>query len=285
MKTATAPRRTPPPRRQPPTRPKAAPSRPRVAFGEITPQGHRIGVFGPGGIGKTTLSATAPGPVAFIDLDDSLPILKPSLGDLDVRRVESIDGWQDVRDVLHGEGWDEIRTMVIDSATKAEELALAWTLANVPHDKQDVRVQRIEDYGYGKGYQHVYETFLSLLGDLDAHVRAGRNVVLIMHDCTATVPNPKGEDYIRWEPRLQSPTSGKASIRLRVREWLDHLLFVGYDVQCEKKHEGKARGSGTRTIYPQEMPYCMAKSRCLRDQVPLVQFDTALWEQMFSNDS
>jgi len=78
-----------------------------------------------------------------------------------------------------------------------------------------VAIRRLEDYGFGKGCQHVYETFLPLLSDLDQHVRAGRNVALILHDCTATVPNPKGEDYIRWEPRLQSPASGKASIRLR----------------------------------------------------------------------
>ena len=29
-------------------------------------------------------------------------------------------------------------------------------------------------------------------------------------------PNPAGEDWLRYEPRLQSPNSGKASIRLRV---------------------------------------------------------------------
>lgn len=255
----------------------------RVAFGAIEPQGHRVGMFGPGGIGKTTLAATAPGPVAFIDLDDSLPILRPSLGELDVRRVGGVAGWQDIRDALHSDGWDDVRTLVIDSATKAEELALEWTLRNVRHEKDGVVIRRIEDYGFGKGYQHAYETFLPLLSDLDQHVRAGRNVVLIMHDCTASVPNPKGEDYIRWEPRLQSPSSGKASIRLRVREWLDHLLYVGYDVESTKN--GKAQGRGTRTIYPQEMPWCMAKSRTLADPVELVQFDTTLWNKLFGNET
>ncbi len=270
MTTATTARRS----SSPPVR--------RVAFGSIEPQGHRIGLFGPGGVGKTTLAATAQGPVAFIDLDDSLPILTPSLGDLEVRRVAGLSGWQDIRDALHSGGWDDVRTIVIDSATKAEELALGWTLKNVPHEKDGVVIRRVEDYGYGKGYQHLYETFLGVLGDLDLHVRAGRHVILIMHDCTATVPNPKGEDYIRWEPRLQNPSSGKASIRLRVREWLDHLLFVGYDVECSKQHNRKAQGHGTRTIYPREMPWCMAKSRSLADQIELVQFDMTLWQQLFT---
>ena len=264
-------------------RPPYGPPVRRVAFGAIEPQGHRVGLFGPGGIGKTTLAATAPGPVGFIDLDDSLPILRPSLGELDIRRVSGIAGWQDIRDALHSDGWDDVRTIVLDSATKAEELALEWTLRNVRHEKEGVVVRRIEDYGFGKGYQHLYETFLTLLSDLDQHVRAGRNVVLICHDCTATVPNPKGEDYIRWEPRLQNPSSGKASIRLRVREWLDHLLYVGYDVESGK--DGKARGHGSRTIYPRELPFCMAKSRTLADPVELVQFDMTLWNKLLADQA
>jgi len=266
-------------------RPPYGPPVRRVAFGAIEPQGHRVGLFGPGGIGKTTLAATAPGPVGFIDLDDSLPILRPSLGELDIRRVSGIAGWQDMRDALHSDGWDDVRTIVIDSATKAEELSLEWTIRNVKHEKDGVVIRRIEDYGFGKGYQHNYETFLTLLSDLDQHVRAGRNVVLICHDCTATVPNPKGEDYIRWEPRLQNPSSGKASIRLRVREWLDHLLYVGYDVECAKHHNGKAQGHGSRTIYPTEMPWCMAKSRTLADPVELVQFDTTLWNKLLADQA
>jgi len=259
-----------------------APARPpvrRVTFGAIEPHGHRVGLFGPGGIGKTTLAATAPGPVGFVDLDDSLPILRPSLGEWDIRRVSGIAGWQDMRDALHSDGWDDVRTIVIDSATKAEELALEWTIRNVKHEKDGVVIRRIEDYGFGKGYQHLYETFVTLLSDLDLHVRAGRHVVLIMHDCTATVPNPQGEDYIRWEPRLQNPGSGRASIRLRVREWLDHLLYVGYDVTTTR---GKARGHGSRTIYPTEKPWCMAKSRTLADPVELVQFDRTLWDTLLA---
>ncbi|MCG3181418.1 MAG: hypothetical protein BIFFINMI_03811 [Phycisphaerae bacterium] len=243
--------------------------------------GHRVVIYGPGGIGKTTLAAIAPGPVAFFDLDDSLAVLRSQLPEELARQINRVGGagdWQAIRDTLHMSGWDEIKTIVIDSATKAEELALAWTLKHVPHEK-GAKIERIEDYGYGKGYQHLYDTFLALLGDLDQHVRAGRNVVLICHDCTATVPNPNGEDWIRYEPRLQSPNSGKSSIRLRVREWADHVLFVGYDVDVK---EGKGKGSGTRTVYPNELPHCMAKSRTLADTIPLVKFDPGLWARLLA---
>jgi hypothetical protein len=160
--------------------------------------------------------------------------------------------------------------------TRAEELCVAHTLATIPHEKGH-RVNRIEDYGYGKGYQFVFDTFLPLLADLDRHCRAGRNVVLVCHDCTTSVPNPAGEDWLRWEPRLQSPASGKASIRLRVKEWADHVLFLGYDVDVDK--EGKGRGSGTRTLWPTELPHCLAKSRTTQDPIA-VEPDKDVWAEI-----
>lgn len=150
----------------------------------------------------------------------------------------------------------------------------------MPHEKGN-KIQRIEDYGFGKGYQHVYETFLTLLGDLDQHTRAGRNVILICHDCTATVPNPAGEDYLRYEPRLQSPTSGKSSIRLRVREWSDHLLFIGYDLSV-KNGKGDQRTGSSRTIYPVERPHCMAKSRTISVPEALNKNDASFWTKLFA---
>ena len=240
---------------------------------------HRVVIYGAGGIGKTTLALFAPGPVAVFDLDESLPILLSQLDghDLDIRLL-SCQTWDDIRDNLHADGWDEIKTIVIDSGTRAEELATAHTLATVP-DQHGQAAKSIESYGYGKGYGHVYDTFMLLLGDLDQHARAGRNVILTCHDCTTNVPNPAGEDWLRYEPRLQSGTSGKASIRLRMRDWADHLFFIGYDIDVREK---KGIGSGTRTIFPNELPHCMAKSRTLDDPIPFDRYSIELWNQLFS---
>ena len=252
--------------------PPAAPAtaRARVNLGGIPEAaGHRVVLYGPGGVGKTTVTTQWPfGPVVFFDLDDSLPRLRPQA---DVQVVNGIETWADLRAALQADGWDAASALVIDSLTKAEELAVAHTLATVPHEKGH-RVQRLEDYGYGKGYQHVFDTFLPLLADLDRHCRAGRHVILVCHDCTANVPNPAGDDWLRYEPRLQSPNSGKASIRLRVREWADHVLFLGYDVDVK---DGKGRGAGTRTLYPCELPHCMAKSRTCQQPMTLT---PELWQ-------
>jgi len=245
-----------------PAPPAAAQAKPKVAFGTLAkPAGHRIVVYGTGGIGKTTLCAALPGPVAFIDLDGSLPVLGPRLAEQglagNIVPVEGVSDWGTLMAALDADGWDAVKTIVVDTATKAEHLALAHTLKTKPTEKGQY-VASIEGYGFGKGYVLVAETFNALMARLDRHARAGRNVALVCHECTATVPNPEGEDWLRYEPRLQNPPSGKASIRLAVKEWCDHLLFIGYDVDVKN---GVARGGGTKTLYASERPHCMAKSR------------------------
>ena len=236
--------------------------------------GHRIVLYGPGGIGKTTLGVMAPGPVVFIDSDESLPRLRTQLTERgwNPPQVAQVNDWQSLRAALQSEGWGDTKTIVLDSITKIEEWAVTYTLDKVKHEKGH-KVDSIEGYGYGKGYQHVFDTFLPLLGDLDRLCRRGVNVLMIAHECVANVPNPEGDDWIRYEPRLQNPTSGKASIRLRIKEWADHVLFLGYDVAVEG---GVGKGSGTRTIYTSELPFCMAKSRTTQGPIPLVEGES-IW--------
>lgn len=267
----------PKPTARPPSAPPPLPAK-KFSFGTLdAAKALRVGIYGPGGIGKTSAACRAPGPVAIFDFDGSLPVLKPTLNGLDVRPVDGVETWSDLRDALHDKAlWNGIRTIVIDSLTRAEQLAIAHTLANVKNDKNQ-SVTSVEAYGFGKGYRHVFETFLPLLADLDRHVRDGRNVVLILHECTATVPNPDGEDYLRWEPRLQAQNNG--NIRLACKEWLDHLLCIRFDVAVNA--DGKASGNGSRTIYPVETPVNMAKSRSLRDPIEYRDGSAELWNQLF----
>lgn len=238
----------------------------KLVFSKIEPKkGLRIGLYGTAGVGKTTLAASMKGNKVFFDLDDSLPILQEQLTPDILQTIQTIkiETWQEILDALDSDGWDGINTIIIDTVTKAEELAQQYMLETIPNEKGKF-VKRIEEYGFGKGYTFLFDTFLPLLAALDRHCKAGRNVVLIMHDCTSTVPNPTGDDYLRYEPRLSNPASGKSSIRLRVREWLDHLFYLGYETLVDEN--GKASG-GQRILIPAERPYCMAKSRRLSQDI------------------
>jgi len=243
-----------------PPQPPKPPSVQSFKFGSFAEKkGQRIVIYGPGGIGKTSLACCAPGKSAMIDADESIPALRSRFAEMGTAVPENVGAtdWDSMRKALQSPGWDGVQNIILDSITKIEEWAVAHTIENVRHEKGQ-KVKSVEDYGYGKGFQFVFDTFLPLLGDLDRHARAGRNVILIAHDCISNVPNPEGDDWIRYEPRLQSPSSGKASIRLRVREWCDQMLFIGYDVVAKDK---KGSGSGTRSLYASELPHCMAKSR------------------------
>jgi len=270
-----------PPKKLPPLPPASQQNKNKVQFAAISKlkKGQRAVLYGPGGIGKTTLACKSPGKVAFIDSDESLEVLKSQLGEQGIELPVLIPAtdWASMLSALQSSGYDSIGTIVLDSITKCEEWSVAWTVANVKHEKGH-KVDSIEGYGFGKGLQFNFDTFMKLLAALDRHVREGRNVILIAHECVSNVPNPKGADWIRYEPRLQSPSSGKASIRYRVKEWADHVLFLGYDVEVDKDGN-KASGHGSKTLYTSELPFCMAKSRTTNQQFDITD-DSNPWDDI-----
>lgn len=215
-------------------------------------------IYGTGGIGKTTLACLAPGKVALADGDESMADLKDEFERIDVPLPLLIPAtnWQTLCDALKSDGWNGIRTIGID-VTVAEEWCIASLLKTVKVGNS--YPTSLEDYGYGKDVRYVYEHFLPLLGHLDRHVRQGRNVLLIAHECKPEEVNPTGQNYLRFEPRLRTSKRGENSIRLRVKEWCSFVGYIAYDASINK--DKKAEGSGTRTMYLTERPSFMAKQR------------------------
>ncbi len=250
-----------------------------ISRGVVGAGGKRIVIYAPGGGGKSTLAALAPDPV-FLDVEEGTKFIN-------VDRIEGPNGervlhtFTDVRECLASLVSSPKKTIVVDSITVLEAWALAHTLETV-RTERGTTAENIESYGFGKGVRHLYDTFLLFMADCDNLVRAGKNVILIAHDCTANVPNPAGEDYIRYEPHLQSPKSGQSSIRNRVIQWADYVLFIGYDVVTK---DGKGRGAGTRTIFTSELPTHIAKSRTQIDNLPFRNAnDGEIWKHICGNN-
>jgi len=264
---ATTTRPAPKPNTKPAAPTPAAPKTFTVSTGPKK-KGQRIVLYGTGGVGKTTLASLARS-VRFIDIDSA------GTAAMDVQRVEGIASFDDVIAALREESlWKGVDTIVVDSATKLEEWAKEWTIANITTDK-GAAVKSIEGYGWGKGYSHLYDTFMLFLAAVDRHVEQGRNVILICHQVVDKVPNPAGDDYSQHQPALQKSNQG--NIRSRVQGWCDHMLFVGYDVAAK---DGKGIGSGTRTIQVVELPAYQAKSRTLRDPIDYPEGSDEVWRAM-----
>lgn len=241
----------------------------------IEKRGKRIVLYAPGGWGKTSIAAMAPGAV-IVDLERRTSHVAEKLAkhNFPLRRVanigltessnpeESIDaaqGFADVRHVLHNyDLWQPGMTVVIDSMTKLEEWCWSWVVRNIKGDR-GVQVNEIEGYGYGKGYTYGFEQMTKVLQDLDVLSGRGVHSILICHDCVANFDDPaQVGEHKRYEPRLYRSGSGNTDTRLRVREWADGVFFGTYDMKREK--DGRVVGQGTRVIYTQERPGFMAKS-------------------------
>ena len=281
MTTATTSPRRPPPQRSQASAAPAPTSGSFAVAGGTTRKARRVVLYGTGGIGKSTLAAQ----IRDVEIEPLFLDLEGGTQDMDVQRVAPPGGqWTFplVRSALQStELWTPKRAAVIDSGTKAQELAVAHLLATVKTQSNNA-AHSIEDYGYGKGYQHLFEQMCLLLADMDRLAERGVNVVLICHDSRANVPNPMGPDYLRYEPNLYHSTTGKSSVRERVKEWCDDLLFIAYDLNVK---DGKASGSGTRAIYTQETPMFLAKCRALAGDYVFAPGDSQIWKDLFGKDS
>lgn len=210
-------------------------------------------LYGPEGIGKTTLASQFPKPV-FIDLENGSDTM-------DVARTDTPKSFNDVLNLMTLIQTEaEFQTVVIDTADKLEQLVTAHVL-------EAHHLNSIEDAGYGKGYTYIAEEmtrFLRKCGDL---IDAGKNVVIVAHAAMRKFEQPDEMGaYDRWELKLS-----KKSAPL-VKEWADMVLFLNYKttVITDDKTKSKKAMGGKRVMYTTHHPAWDAKNRFgLDDMLPM----------------
>lgn len=244
----------------PPKQP-AAPKRmalDKLLKGKIE-QPRRILLYGTEGIGKSTFAASAPAPI-FVGPEDGT-------SQLDVTRFPKPLAWPDVLEAVRTLTNDEhaFKTFVLDTADAAEPLL--WAHMCERDSQPGKTIRDVEDYGYGKGYQKAldeWRVFLSMLERLRA--ARGMHVILLAHAQIKPFKNPQGEDFDRYELKLNAKAGGL------LKEWCDAVLFANYETFAVKDEKKRVRGvsSGARIICTERTAAYDAKNRYgLPESLPL----------------
>ncbi len=212
----------------------------------------RIVLYGPEGIGKSTLASKFPNPV-FIDTEGGTD-------HLDVHRIEKASSWVHFKAQLKEFNTNQsgYGTLVIDTVDWLEIMCSEYVCQT--HNQQS-----IEGFGYGKGYTYLAEEwgrFLNCLTDIQSKAV---HVILVGHAHMRKFEQPdEAGAYDRWELKLSKKCAPIT------KEWADMVLFLNYktfvvDVDGKKKVQG-----GERVMYTTHNPCWDAKNRSdLKQELPL----------------
>ena len=134
------------------------------------------------------------------------------------------------------------------------------------------RCERIEDYGFGKGYAHAMQYWRQLRDSLNEITARGIMVCSIAHSAVVRVEPPDLDGYDKYQTRLNKHADAMWS------HWHDAVLFANYKVTTisagPSKKPGETRkrghGSGERILHTVDRPAWFAKNRYkMPDTLPM----------------
>jgi hypothetical protein len=183
----------------------------------------RVVIYGPEGVGKSTLASKFPKPL-FFDAESGTK-------SLDVDRV-TIESYAELIHSLEQFSKDTMgyKTIVIDTIDWVEMMMMESLCA-------EHRLNSIEEFGYGKGYTHLAEKTQRFLSNLSEFINRGIHILLLGHSVQAKfeLPGQQGS-YDQFTIDLHK------KVLPIVKEWSDDLFFVNWETILKDK-QGDPRGN------------------------------------------
>lgn len=218
-------------------------------------QAPRILIYGPPGIGKTTLASEFPD-AAFLQIEDGTP------GDVELNsfgKLETFDAFMEAMGVLYTED-HQFKTVVIDSVTELERLIYAETCRR-GDDKGNTKAN-IEDFGYGKGYVYAKRIWQEVVDGINA-LRRDRQMTTIMiaHSTVSRFDDPETVSYDRYEIDLHKHSVGIIERDMDAIFLLKSPVTVKTEEQGFNKERARAEGGSTVLIHTIGRPAFVAKNR------------------------
>lgn len=229
----------------------------------------RVVLFGQEGVGKSTFAAGAPDPIFLCS--------ESGTHRLDVARFPTPNTWTEALeaiDVLTNEE-HSYKSLVVDTLDWLEPLVFAHVIANSGMDKNGRKATTIEasNGGFGRGYVAALDQWRIFISKVEKlQTTKGLHVLLLAHAWIKGFNNPEGDNFDRYELKIDKRASGK------IKEWADAVLFGTWD-KSTVSNGSKSRGisNGARIIHTEWSAAFDAKNRYgLPDRMPLS------WDEFFA---
>ena len=185
-------------------------------------------IYGGPKVGKTTLGMLAPGVVAC-DIEDGL-------GWIDGEKWDC-DSWPKFQDLIRRFVESKHQTLLVDTADVLEKRL--WE-----HLCHRNKWSGIESPGFGKGYAEALENWVSVMTQIRAHSKKGKNFLFTAHSQVKTILNPDGESFDRNNINLHNKVSDYFFAQM------DFVGYAHFDSRVRKNSGGDfvASTSGQRLI-------------------------------------